>query len=144
VTNNGIEASLKWKDFTISYAGDWKAAQRQAGSAPTITSPSKNVQFSVDQVPATTTPATTAQQTIQSTGTAASSRTRSTSKPVALGPLIGVTDTYSTKGSAATQMVIVMGNELQQVIIHLTIKPNAPPEELVAVGEAIGSLTLTS
>jgi hypothetical protein len=141
VTNNGIEASLKWKDFTISYSGDWKATQQKSGTPPTITSPSKNVQLSVNQVPATTAPATTAQQAIHAGKTGAGA-TVTGSKPFAIGPLTGVADTYTSKGGTGTQMMIVVGNGQQQIVIQLTIKPNASPEEILAAGEAIGSVTL--
>lgn len=141
VTNKGIEASLDYKGLEISYAKDWKADQKAPGTAPTITSPDRQVQITLQESNAGT-PAGTAAHAAVAADTQGVANPRVVYTPFAAGGLHGLMATI-TLPNGTTLIIVALGDGRHLVLAEIDARPHTPLQDLIQAGAALGSITVS-
>lgn len=141
VTNNGIDATLDYKGWEISYSGDWKASQKQANTSPKITSPDQKVTITLQEQPASGQPSSAATKSaIGQTAAAPGQVSHISYKPFTIGALTGQIGVVTFANSPNVLLVAVVSDGQHLVTTQTLVTPNTPPADLLEAGIALGSI----
>jgi hypothetical protein len=144
VTNNGINASLTYKGWTISYSGNWKkTSSAKATTSPQITSPDQKITVTFQPQPASGAPsAGAAKATITQAASQAGNVNGISFQPFAIGSLTGQIGVVTLTNSRNILLIAVVSDGQHQLITQTIVQPNTPPADLLEAGMAIASLHL--